>query len=112
MHVHTLNYTTVIHNMSRILREWACWSYNQCMTRTDIDIEVGNRVNNLMWRKRLRREDIASVLGLTGNMVGRKIRGDSSWSASDLVLTAQALGVTPGELLPVAPPTGLEPVTL
>ena len=81
--------------------------------------------------------DLADILGVTRPTVSVKIKGKSSWSAADLVKTADALHTTPQALLDDtlmeqsrkvhggdtetapgdpgadgAPATGLEPVTV
>ena len=98
------------------------------------DAAVGETINSLLFRTRTSNRALAAALGVTGATVGRKLRGEIGWSLQDLFDVATFFGIDVGDLLPrrlvlggyeprpawqtqprpvpLAPPTGLEPVTL
>lgn len=63
-----------------------------------MDAQIGFRVHTLIWRQRRKQVEIARQLGITSSVLSKKLRGDSGWSAAQLVVTAQALGVSVGSL--------------
>ena len=90
------------------------------------DEAVGIAVNDLMFQQRCTRQKLGEALGVTGQVAGRKLRGEVSWSVADLIAAAELLGVpvtrimpkrvvkTPAQLMldgsPVVAGTGFEPV--
>ena len=65
-----------------------------------IDELIGEKVHGALWRRRLRQVDLAPALGIDQSALSRKIRGHTSWSASDVLRAADRLGVTMASLLP------------
>ena len=92
-----------------------------------VDEAIGLTVNQGLFMLRETRRSLANHLGMTAPAVTRKLQGTTGWSAEDLVLTAEFLGVEPASLLPhrveeppaaggdggpgVVPRTGFEPAT-
>lgn len=58
-----------------------------------------------MARQRVSQTELARALGMTQPGVSRRIRGDVSWSADELIRVAATLGVPVAELY-----VGVEPV--
>ena len=74
-----------------------------------LDEQIGMRVHQLMWQKRVTQTALAPQIGVAQSVLGRKLRGTVTWTARDVVAAAGALGVTPNDLL--VGPVGLEPTT-
>ena len=88
---------------------------------------IGVAVHRELFLRHKTRRSLADHLGMTGPAVSRKLQGTTGWSAEDLILTAEFLGVDPASLLPrrieqapvaggdegsgVVPRTGFEPAT-
>ena len=64
------------------------------------DTAFGATVNAILFRQRATRKDLSRVLGVTGSMVTRKLRGDVTWSLEDILKTSAWLGVPVADLLP------------
>lgn len=81
-----------------------------------MDIEIGERLHAWMWRNRVPQTDLAALLGMSQQSLGRKLRGGSAWSAGELRRAGLLLSVSVGwffgetEEVPVRP-NGLEPPT-
>lgn len=81
-----------------------------------VDAEIGERLHTWMWRNRVPQTGFADVLGISQQSLGRKLRGDSAWSAGELRRAGLVLRVSVGwffgetEEEPVRP-KGLEPPT-
>ena len=73
------------------------------------DEAVGIAVNNLMFQKRLTRKQLGEALGVSGQVVSRKIRGEVTWSILDIMRTADFLGVSAADLLPKKKETPAQP---
>lgn len=71
------------------------------------DEYVGERVNQLLWRNKMTKRDLGSVLGLEGQSIGRKMRGERTWTLDELLLVARHFGVPLSDLVP---PAEYEPV--
>ncbi len=93
-----------------------------------VDEAVGIAVNQLMFLRRLTRKQLGEALGVSGPNAGRKLRGEVTWSMTDLIYAADLLEVDPSILIPrrtkedpaltnqdgifnVVAGTGFEPVT-
>ena len=79
-----------------------------------VDAEIGERLHTWMWRHRVQQSGFAHVLGISQQSLGRKLRGDSAWTAGELARAAAALGVPVGWFFGEAEdvrPKGLEPLT-
>ena len=61
---------------------------------------VGAKINQLMFRDRVSRKQLAEILGIKGATVSRKIYGQNSWTLEELFDTADYFGVTVADLLP------------
>lgn len=61
---------------------------------------VGIKVNELMFLNRTTKKQLGEVLGISGPTAGRKIRGEISWSLSDLYRVADFFEVDIIDLLP------------
>jgi transcriptional regulator with XRE-family HTH domain len=66
----------------------------------DVDAETGIIVQSLMFRRRMKQQDLAAALGTSQANVSRKLRGLTVFSPTDLVKLARLLEVDAGELLP------------
>jgi transcriptional regulator with XRE-family HTH domain len=81
-----------------------------------VDAEIGERLHTWMWRNRVPQTGFADVLGISQQSLGRKLRGESAWSAGELRRAGVVLRVSIGwffgetEEEPVRP-KGLEPLT-
>src|SRR4029079_505062 len=81
-----------------------------------VDAEIGERLHTWMWRNRVPQTGFADVLGISQQSLGRKLRGESAWSAGELRRAGLVLRVSVGwffgetEEEPVRP-KGLEPPT-
>ncbi|WP_183593904.1 helix-turn-helix domain-containing protein [Nocardioides soli] len=69
--------------------------------------EVGARIHQLMWRKRITQVQLGRALGIGQSTAGKKVRGETSITIPELMKIARLLDVEPGDLLPP-----LEEVTL
>ena len=79
-----------------------------------VDAEIGERLHTWMWRNRIPQTGFADVLGISQQSLGRKLRGDSAWTAGELARAAAALSVPVGWFFGEAEtvrPKGLEPLT-
>lgn len=63
-----------------------------------VDEVVGRNVHQLIWDRRLKARDLYGPMNLSRSSLAKKMRGEVTWSASDVVIVAQVLGVSPGEL--------------
>ncbi|WP_306430284.1 helix-turn-helix domain-containing protein [Corynebacterium phoceense] len=61
---------------------------------------VGAKVNELMFRSRTSRKDLAAHLGITGAAVSRKIYGQNSWTLEELYDVADFFHLHVSDLLP------------
>ena len=59
---------------------------------------IGANVHSLMWSRHVKRDEMASALGLTTRTLAGKMRGRIAWSADDIAAAAQLLEVDPGRL--------------
>ena len=64
------------------------------------DEAVGIAVNDLMFQQRCTRQKLGEALGVTGQVAGRKLRGEVSWSVADLIAAAELLGVPVSRIMP------------
>jgi DNA-binding Xre family transcriptional regulator len=66
----------------------------------DITLEVGARIHDLMWRKRINQTQLGQVLGVTQTAASKKLRGDVGITIPELLRIAEFLEVDPIDLLP------------
>ena len=64
------------------------------------DVYVGERVHELLWRKRVQQRVVYEAMGLSRSSLAKKMRGTTGWSLDDLVAVKDVLDVTWDELLP------------
>jgi ribosomal protein L37E len=69
-----------------------------------VDAQIGERLHTWMWRNRIPQTSFADVLGISQQSLGRKLRGDSAWTAGELARAAAALDVSVGWLFGEAEP--------
>ena len=58
-------------------------------------------VHARLFQEHMTRAQLATHLKVSGSVAGRKLRGIVSWSASDVMVAASALGVDASALLPI-----------
>ena len=68
--------------------------------KPSVDAIVGEKVHQIIWRRRIPVAELARTLGVAGPTMSRKLRGSIAWSAQDVVLVAGVLHVDPADLLP------------
>lgn len=84
--------------------------------RVNVDAEIGRRVHTLMWDRRITQKALGERLGVGQSGLGRRLRGERGWSASELRGVSETLGVSVGFLFgepdgPSVGPAGIEPTT-
>ncbi len=67
---------------------------------TNINAEVGFLVADKARRAGITYQGLADALGVTADMLRRKMRGIAGWSITDVIMTASALGVPTTALIP------------
>ena len=89
----------------RACRSMAHMSIPQTVGATPIsvDAQLGARVHQLMFLRRLSQTAMAPKMGLTQGNLSRKLRGEVAWYARDIATAARVLGVTPNDLMEWAP---------
>ena len=70
-----------------------------------LDVEIGERVHQALWRQRVQQAELAEALGLDQAAVSRRLRGRTAWRVSDLLTAARVLGIPVEQLLPSDPAT-------
>lgn len=80
--------------------------YDRNMTRSDskafltIDEAIGATLNQHMFFAGWTRVQVGSLVGLTGQTVGRKLKGLVSWSASELLIIQLHMGLNSEDIMP------------
>ncbi len=64
-----------------------------------LDEEIGLRVHQVMFERKVTAQRLAAVVGVSGSVLGRKLRGKVAWSARDVVTVARHLNVSVAYLL-------------
>ena len=88
---------------------------------------LGFTVNQYLFAHHLTRERLGKMLGVSGGVASKKVRGLVGWSAQDVAVVADRFGVSIDDLMPrkieetpvaggdegsqVVPRTGFEPAT-
>ena len=67
-----------------------------------LDEAIGITLNSVMFLRRCTRRELGEAIGVTSQVVGRKLRGEVTWSVADLMRAATFLGVEPTSVLPVS----------
>jgi transcriptional regulator with XRE-family HTH domain len=70
------------------------------MDMSAIDAAIGERVHTLMWRVKVPQTELAAELGIDQSALSRRLRGRTSWKATELLYIAERLNVTLESLLP------------
>lgn len=68
--------------------------------QAQIDQAIGERVHLLMFRTRVRQGQLAAAIGIGQSGLSKKLHGLTPWTAAQVLLAADALGVDPDALLP------------
>ena len=83
----------------------------------NIDAEIGRRAHLLMWDGKRKQREVAALMGITADGLGRKLKGERGWAMSEVVAIAGVLNTTVAYLVgesdspnPVGP-AGIEPTT-
>jgi len=69
-------------------------------TEQSVDIQIGERVHQMLFRKRLSQTKVAPKMGISQSVLSRKLRGEIIWTAEDVLAAAQILDVPVTALLP------------
>lgn len=64
------------------------------------DRAIGLAVNQQIFARGIQAQELATPLGLTKSSVSRKLRGNVSWSADEVLRTAMFFGIEPADLMP------------
>ena len=64
------------------------------------DRAIGLAVNQQIFARGMQAQELATPLGLTKSSVSRKLRGNVSWSAAEVLRTAMFFGIEPADLMP------------
>ena len=64
------------------------------------DKAIGLAVNQQIFARGIQAQELATPLGLTKSSVSRKLRGNVSWSADEVLRTAMFFGIEPADLMP------------
>ena len=64
------------------------------------DEAIGITINDLMFRNKVTRKQLAQVLGLSSQAISRKVLGQVGWSITDLFAVADFFGLEVTDLLP------------
>ena len=64
------------------------------------DRAIGLAVNQQIFARGMQAQELATPLGLTKSSVSRKLRGNVSWSADEVLRTAMFFGIEPADLMP------------
>lgn len=68
-------------------------------TGQQVSIELGAHIHQAMWSRRISQKQLADVLGIAQTGISTRLRGKVPFSVPELVVVAQALGLSPAELL-------------
>ena len=64
------------------------------------DRAIGLAVNQQIFARGMQAQELAAPLRLTKSSVSRKLRGNVSWSADEVLRTAMFFGIEPADLMP------------
>lgn len=87
------------------------------MNTNVVALHAGKKVHDIIWHRRITQEELGQVLGRTGAVVSRKLRGVTPFTLEEIYIVAEYLQIDPRELLPGADEwrsvrhVGLEPTT-
>ena len=60
----------------------------------DIDAEIGRRAHMLMWDGKRKQREVAAIMGITADGLGRKLKGERGWAIAELVTLADVLSTS------------------
>lgn len=87
------------------------------------NVIIGEKIHQLMWRRKCTQAALGELLGIDQGSVSKRLRGKTTWSASEVLAVAAWLDVPITDLMPemeytgpegpdgMVPPVGLEPTT-
>ncbi|CED90452.1 BetR domain [Actinomyces succiniciruminis] len=61
---------------------------------------LGFTVNQYLFAEHMTREQLGRLLGVSGGVAGKKVRGQVGWTAEDVAAVANRFGVAVDDLLP------------
>ena len=64
------------------------------------DEAIGITINQLMFTHRVTRKMLGNILGISGQTLGRKVRGQISWSLAEIFAIAAYFNIEVADLLP------------
>lgn len=65
----------------------------------DLNEEIGRRVHQLMWDRKVTQTEFGRVIGMDQSSVAKRLRGKLGWSAAQLKITAAVLNSTVAYLM-------------
>jgi hypothetical protein len=68
--------------------------------RKRINTLIGKQVHTLMWDGRRTQKQLAAILNVDQGSVSNRLRGKTEWSAWEVAVTAEWLGVAAADLMP------------
>lgn len=57
----------------------------------DLDAEIGRRVHQLMWDRKITQTEFGQIIGMDQSSVAKRFRGKLGWSATQVKAAASAL---------------------
>lgn len=66
---------------------------------TDVAVEVGANIHQLMWRRKITQTQLGAAIGVGQTTAGKKVRGEVPITVVELMQIARLLDVEPGDLL-------------
>lgn len=79
-----------------------CMSTSELMDREvyapDVDATIGHNVFELMFVRRIKQNRMSQALGISTSVMGKKLRGETTWTAGQIQAAAECLDVHPGRL--------------
>lgn len=67
---------------------------------TNLDMEIGAKVNDVMFRQRISQTQMAEALGCSASTVSMKLHGKRKWTLEEIYAAAEALDVPVSAILP------------
>lgn len=64
----------------------------------DVDATIGHNVFELMFVRRIKQNRMSQALGISTSVMGKKLRGETTWTAGQIQAAAECLDVEPGRL--------------
>ena len=67
---------------------------------TNLDIEIGANVNDVMFRQHISQAQMAEALGCSASTVSMKLHGKRKWTLAEIYAAAKILNVDVSAILP------------